>query len=99
MKFKTAAAKIIKLSSVRREHIITTHPIMEAYLGKLKMVLEKPDEIRYSNYADDVLLFYRYFDKIEGGKYIAVVVNLIGAIIITAYLTSRIKTGEKYEKK
>ena len=69
---------------------------MELYLSNLKSVLETPEEIRYSNYSVGTLLFYRYFDKIEDGKYIAVVVNRIDKKIITAYLTHRIKSGRKY---
>lgn len=59
--------------------------------------MEKPKEVRFSNYSDDVLLFYRYFDKIEGGKYIVVVVNRLDKEVKTAYLTHRIKIGFKYE--
>lgn len=97
MIFKTVIGKV-KLTSSRKAHIIQTHPIMETYIQNLKAVLEQPDEIRYSNYNLNVLLFYRYFDNIENGKYIAAVVNKIEKQVITAYLTSRIKTGEKYAK-
>lgn len=71
---------------------------MEDYLDLLKDVLETPEDLRYSSRSDEVLLFYRYFDKIEGGKYIAVVVNKAEKSILTTYLTHRIKTGRKYEK-
>ena len=71
---------------------------MEGYLDNLKQVLEKPKEVRFSNYSDDVLLFYHYFAKIEGGKYIAVVVNKTEKSVTTTYLTHRIKSGRKYEK-
>ncbi|MDP3758832.1 MAG: hypothetical protein Q8Q86_03865 [Candidatus Daviesbacteria bacterium] len=97
MTFKTVTGKI-KLSSARRTHIIQSHPIMEDYLKNLRRVLEKPDQIRYSTYNQNVLLFYCYFDKIENGKYIVVVVDKLEGLVRTAYLTHRIKTGEKYEK-
>jgi len=97
MTFMTIIGKI-KLSSTRRTHIIQNHPIMEDYLKNLRRVLEKPDQIRYSTYNQNVLLFYRYFDKIENGKYIVVVVGKLKGLVRTAYLTHRIKTGEKYEK-
>lgn len=97
MVFKTIIGKV-KLTSSRKTHIIQTHPIMETYIENLGDVLEQPDDIRYSNYNLNVLLFYRYFDNIENGKFIAVVVNKIKKQIITAYLTSRIKIGEKYAK-
>ncbi len=97
MTFKTITGKI-KLTAKRKTHIIKNHPIMETYLTKLKEVLEKPNDIRYSNYNLNMLLFYCYFDNIEGGKYIAVVVNKIEKQVVTAYLTHRIKAGEKYAK-
>lgn len=55
----------IKLTTERKTHIIKNHPIMEVYLTNLKEVLEKPDDIRYSHYNLNVLLFYRYFDTIK----------------------------------
>lgn len=99
MNYKTKIGFIVKLTPKRRQHIISTHPVMELYLNKIKQVLASPDEIRYSSYKQDVLLFYRYFDKIEEGKYIAVVTDQLNKTVLTAYLTHRIKTGVKYEEK
>jgi len=97
MVFKTIIGRV-RLTSKRRTHIIQSHPIMEIYLKNLRRVLEKPNEIRVSSYNVNVLLFYRYFDKIENGKYITAVVDKVAKQVITAYLTHKIKTGEKYEK-
>lgn len=97
MKFKTKIGQIT-LTSERKLHIIQRHPIMEESLPNLREVLEKPKEIRYSSYSDNILLFYRYFAKIESGKYIAVVVNELEKEVKTAYLTHRIKSGRKYVK-
>ena len=71
---------------------------MENFLVSLKEILENPEEIRYSNYSDEVLLFYRFFDKIEGGKYIVAVINQTDKEVKTAYLTHRIKIGRKYKQ-
>lgn len=71
---------------------------MEDYLDLLKEVLETPQEIRFSSRSDEVLLFYRFFDNIEGGKYVTVVVNKTDKSVLTTYLTHRIKTGRKYEE-
>lgn len=98
MKFKTAIDITVELTSARRRHIIETHPVMEAYLSKLREVLAKPEDVRRSSRADDVLLFYRFFDNIENGKYIAVVVNVLENSVKTSYLTHRIKEGRIYEK-
>ena len=97
MKFKTIIGGV-KFSKERKFHIIEHHPIMEDYLQNTKEVLEKPIEIRYSSRSNDTLLFYRYFDKIEDGKYIVVVVNKKDKTITTAYLYHRIKLGRKYVK-
>ncbi len=97
MKFKTIIGRV-DLTSGGKRHLIERHPIMEDYLDQLKQVLETPDEIRLSNRSNDVLLFYRYFDKIEGGKYVAVVVNKTERVVLTTYLTHRIKSGSEYEK-
>ncbi|MBI3103339.1 hypothetical protein HYZ05_00195 [Candidatus Daviesbacteria bacterium] len=97
MIFKTILGKI-KLTQARKKHIIKNHPIMETYLVNLKEVLENPANVRYSNYNQNILLFYRFFDKIENGKYIVAVVDKVAKQVITAYLTHKIKTGEKYEK-
>lgn len=71
---------------------------MEDYLKYLKEALETPGDIRYSSHSQDVLLFYRFFDTIENGKYISVVVRKTDGSILTAYLTNRIKGGKRYEE-
>lgn len=96
MKFKTIVGTV-SFSPDRKAHIIQRHPIMEDYLANLRLVLEQPEEVRSSNYSDDVLLFYRYFAKIEDGKYIVAVVNKLDKEVKTAYLSHRIKIGFKYE--
>ena len=97
MKFKTKIGSVT-LTPERKDHITVHHPIMEDYLTNLKKVLEEPKEIRYSSRSDNVLLFYKYFDKIEEGKYIVVVVNKKEKTVTTAYLSHRIKSGRKYVK-
>lgn len=97
MNFKTIIGTVTLISE-RKMHIIQHHPIMEDYLVKLKQVLEIPEEIRFSSRNESVLLFYHYFDKIEGGKYIVCVVNKIEKQVKTAYLSHRIKIGRKYEE-
>lgn len=42
---------------------------------KAHIIKHQPAEIRFSSSSDEVLLFYRYFDNIEGGKYVVAVVN------------------------
>lgn len=84
MTFRTIVGAI-KLTPERKTHIVKNHPIMEDYLENLRAVLENPDDIRYSSYNQNVLLFYRYFDNIEGGKYIVAVVDNIEKEVLTGY--------------
>ena len=74
MTFK-AIIGLVKLTPGRKKHIVEHHPIMEDYLDMIKLVLEEPEDIRYSNRSDDTLLFYHYFGKIENGKYIVVLLD------------------------
>lgn len=97
MKFKTIIGTVT-LTPERRVHIIEHHPIMEDYLVNLKDVLEKPREVRYSSRSGNILLFYRYFAKIEGGKYIVAVVHKTDREVKTAYLSHRIKIGRIYKQ-
>lgn len=96
MKFKTIIGKV-EITHERKKHIIKRYPIIEDYLDRLKEVLKTPAEIRFSSRSDEVLLFYSFFDNIEGGKYISVVVSKTEKSVLTAYLSQRIKNGRKYE--
>lgn len=97
MKYKTVIGDVY-LTPERRRHIINRHPIIEPYIKHIGSVLKSPHEIRFSNYADDVLLFYQYFAKIENGKYLVAVVSSRSKNVITSYITDRIKEGKKMIK-
>lgn len=73
----------------------TKHKIMK---GKKKIVeetLKNPDEIRISRKDQNVFLYYKRLN----GKYNCVVAKHLNGtgFIITAYITDKIKIGEKYE--
>lgn len=98
MVYKSCLEKEVALPVERKKHILLFHPDLKPYFSKLKQVLLKPDDIRISKSDSGVLLFYKYFDKIADGKYIAVVVKFNDRnFILTAYLTKRKLSGEKYE--
>ena len=100
MRFKTNLGKIAELTSERKSHIFLFHPDLKPYFDLIKAVLLDPDEVRVSRSDPRVLLFYKYFDIILGGKYIAVTVKTNGRwFILTSYLTNRILSGEIYEKR
>ncbi len=100
MKFKTSFGKTAELTSERKNHIFLFHSDLKPYFERFKEVLLEPDEVKISKSDPDVLLFYKYFDTIIGGKYIAVVVKRNRRwFILTGYFTNRILSGEKYAKK
>jgi hypothetical protein len=100
MRFKSKIRKIIELTQERKNHIFEFHPDIKEYFSKISRVLKDPDQIRKSKHDPEVLLFYKYFANIRGGKYLAVVVKVNKRnFILTNYLTDKIITGEKiYEK-
>lgn len=69
MKYKSILGNDFELTSERKEHILTFHPDLKPYFSKLRNVFTRPEEIRISKSDPQVLLFYKYFDKIKGGKY------------------------------
>lgn len=100
MRYKSSIGKTIELTSERKKHILKFHPDLKPYQDLIKDVLLQPDDLRVSKSDPKVLLFYKYFDSILGGKYIQVTVKLNERnFVLTSYLTNRIKSGERYEKK
>ena len=74
------------------------HPELKAHLDKLSEVLSNPDEIRRSRFDKNVLLIYKFFASIKDGKYINVTVKINDRnFVLTAYITDRIRAGEKYD--
>lgn len=76
--------------------IITTikHPVMIKYKKEVKEALEDPDEVRRSKQDPRVHLYYRSIGKV----YVCAVADHLSSeesYIITAYLTDRIKEGER----
>ena len=60
----------------------------------LKETLEEPELIKRSVYDENVILIYKYYEHIYNGKYMCVVVTLDNRLVVTAYITDRIKDGE-----
>ena len=56
--------------------------------------------MRRSVYDPSVLIYYRYFKDVLGGKYIAVVVKVNNkGFILTSYVTDRVKRGDEVWRK
>ena len=86
MKYKSILGKDFELTPERKKHILNFHPDLKIYFTKLRDVFTKPDEIRISKSDPQVLLFYRYFAKINSRSF-----------VLTAYFSSSKLSGEKYE--
>jgi hypothetical protein len=87
----------IRLTDERRHHILE-HPEMAEMEDAIEETLRDPERVVRSFSDPDAHLYYRfYFRTVVGGKFLCVVVKLVekDAFVLTAYLTNRIKKGER----
>jgi hypothetical protein len=87
----------IRLTDERRRHILE-HPEMVEMEAAIEETLIDPQSVVQSITDTEVHLYYRfYFRTIVGGKFLCVVVKMreAGAFVLTAYLTARIKKGDR----
>ncbi len=96
---KTPSGIVIRTTRDYWEKITSTkHPSIKRYEFEVKKALENPDQIRKSKQDEKVHLYYKSIGKVS----VCVVVDHLDekqGYIITAYLTDRIKEGEKiYDK-
>lgn len=89
----------VELSCEREEHVRTYHPDIEPFMERLGEVLEDPDEIRKSLHDEEVILFYRRLKSIPEKFLVTVVKRRHRSFMLTAYLTPKIKEGERLWKK
>ena len=64
----------------------------------IEETLQDPERVVQSLSDPEVHLYYRfYFRTVVGGKFLCVVVKMgeAGAFVLTAYLTNRIKKGDR----
>lgn len=87
----------IRLTDERRGHILE-HPEMVDMEPAIEETLQDPERVVQSLSDPAVHLYYRfYFRTVVGGKFLCAVVKMgeAGAFLLTAYLTDRIKKGER----
>ena len=90
----------IKLPDKRWKHIVSQHPEIEPYKDKLPDVLKNPNIVKRSKKSTDTFLYYRYYKNIYNGKYLLVVARTKDTpLLLTYYITDRIKKGELIWKK
>lgn len=85
---------LIKLTDKQWNHIIKEHPEIESYKNRLSGALSKPDLVKRSKRNKDIFLYYHYYKDIYKGKYLLVVARTKERpMILTCYITDRIKEG------
>lgn len=89
----------IKLTDEHWSHIVKEHPEVEPYKNRLADVLSNPDLIKRSKRNKDTFLYYRYYKDIYEGKYLLAVSKTSDKLLLTAYITDRIKEGDIIWKK
>lgn len=94
MEFIDNFKRKIMLSDERWNHITETHPEMTDLVDAVKETLKYPELIKRSVYDENIILVYTYYEHIYNGKYICVVVAHDKELVVTAYITDRIKNGE-----
>ncbi len=99
MKFIDGFNRMIELSEERWKHIIETHPEIKGLLKEIEETLINPELIKKSVYNENMVLFYKHYKHIHEGKYMCIVVRLNEKLIVTAYITDRIKSGSIIWKK
>lgn len=94
-KLKDVLKKELRLTEERHEHILE-RPEMLNQDERVKETLTAPDTVKVSNHADDVLLYYKLYERTPvTRKYLVVIVRVLNGdgFIITAFYTDKIKKG------
>ena len=68
-------AHLVELTEEREGHILEEHPdLLPRYWGQLLRTVADPDEVRKDARYGATRLFSRWFDEVEGGKFIVVAI-------------------------
>ena len=90
----------ITLTDKQWSHIIEEHPEIQPYKNRLSEVLSKPDLVKRSKRNKDIFLYYHYYKDIYKGKYLLAVARTRDKpLLLTCYITDRIKKGDLVWKK
>ena len=93
--FVDVAGQSIFLDSNIKQIILSKHPEVSKFIGRVADVLREPDLIKKSRISQRTKLYYRFFDDIFNGKYMVVVVKQVERnFVSTIYVTDKIKEGE-----
>lgn len=87
----------VRLTEERILHILERAE-MRGMRDEIIRTLQAPAEVRISRSDAEVRLFYEFYSRTTiGGKWLCVVVKYLAdnALVITAYLTDKLKAGER----
>lgn len=91
----------VELSDEREAHIAAQHPdLLPEFIAEIGQTLVEPDEVRKGERIASERRFYRWFEHVKEGKYVAVVVVSETAPktrhwVVTSYITRRLPAGAK----
>ena len=92
MKIADWCGNQIELTNECWQHIVTEHPEIRGFRKRLSQILSEPDLVKRSKRDKDVLLYYRWYSDIFGGKYLLAVAKVYRRpFLLTYYVTDRIK--------
>jgi hypothetical protein len=86
----------VRLTAERQHHILSAHPEMTEWIGKVGDVLTQPEWVVQSRTDLEAELFYVWQAQTRvGEKYLCVVVVIKedDAFVLTSYLTDALKKG------
>ena len=86
----------VRLTIEQQAHILQ-HPEMAGLEEAIPDTLVSPKEVRLSRSDQSIRLFYQYYENTPvDAKWLCVVVKYLeaNALVVTAYLTDKLKTGD-----
>ena len=95
MQWPDVFSEPVELTEERWQHIVKEHPEVLEHREKIPTVFSDPDYVKRSKRDEHVILYYRYFAEILGGKYLLVVVKKEPArsFVLTGYVTRSVMKG------
>ena len=98
--FKDKFNNTIRLTGSQWDHIVNEHPEIKPYKDRIPDVLINPDVVKRSKRNEDTFLYNGYYKDIYEGKYLLAVADIRNKkLLLTCYITDRIKQGDTIWKK
>jgi hypothetical protein len=82
----------VRLTDERWSHIIARHPEIRQHKKRIRLALADPDFVVRDNLHPGTSIYHKRFPDLF--HQLIVVANLEKGIVVTAYISGRIKSGE-----